>query len=130
MGLRGLFVTAGAVWALPLAVSATAAMMAIVITTERFLRGYVSYVYVLTLIAVCALVAFAGSIFLGNRYGKRFARKEPPAWAANIGALLIVLGVVANVAVAVGYLNLMSSVEEDAIWEISEEEMPGELLGK
>lgn len=130
MGLRRLFMTAGAVWALPLAISATVALFAIAVTNERFIRDNVSSEYAPLFIAVCALAGFAGSIFLGNHYGKRFARKEPPSWAANVGAMLVVLGVVVNVAIMVGYVNLMSFVEANAIFENSEEEMPGEFLGK
>ncbi len=130
MSLRKLFVTVGAVWAPPLAVSTAAVVVVIVIATERFLQGYVPFMFVLTLIAVCALVAFAGSIYLGNRFGKRFARKEPLSWAANVGALLIVLGVVANVAVMVGFFNLPMLHDDEVPFEYLTEETARQPAGE
>lgn len=99
MNSRKTFLTAGAVWAPLLAIAALSA------TLQIFpWAGYFGSL-VLPVALLAALLAFAGSIVAGARYGKRLARKG--RWAGKIGALLIVVGIMANVGLAVGMLGLV-----------------------
>ncbi len=99
MNPRKTFLTAGAVWAPLLAIAAASA------TLQIFLRAGNFGSLVLIGAGLAALLAFAGSIVAGARYGKRLARKG--RWAGKIGALLIVVGIMANVGLAVGMLGLV-----------------------
>ncbi len=122
MSPRKIFLTVGAIWAPPLAVAAT------IIATERYFRY--TGTFSLTVLILAALMAFAGSIFAGNRYGKRLARKKPSAWAANVGVLLIALGLVANTVFVIGFFNLPMLHDDDIPFEYLTEETARQPAGE
>lgn len=116
MNPRKTFLMAGAVWAPLLAIAALSA------TLQIFLRAGNFGSLVLPVALLAALLAFAGSIVAGARYGKRLARKGP--WAGKIGALLIVVGIMANVGLAVGMLGLVLPHDQEMNFDFVAQEPP------
>ena len=128
MSLPKLFLTAGAVWAPPLTLAAALATLHIFLWADRFTPGFESLGLVGVVLA--ALMAFTGSIVAGDSYGERLARKRPWPRAAKFGALLIVLGVLANVVLALGMLSLALPQHDRINFDFIAEELARESTGE
>ena len=122
MSPRKTFLTAGVIWAPLLAFAAASAALHI------FLRAGDFASLGLAAAALAALLAFAGSIVAGARYGKRLARKGP--WAGKFGALLVVLGIMANVFLALGVLGLVLPHDDDMNFDFVAEQQARESAGE
>lgn len=116
MSLPKTFLMAGAVWAPLLAIAAFSATLRIFPWADYFAS------LGLPVAVLAALLAFAGSIAAGARYGKRLARKG--RWAGKIGALLIVVGLMANVFLAVGMLGLVLPHDDGIKFDFVAQEPP------
>lgn len=103
MILRKTYLTAGMVWAPLLAIMTALAALRVFLWSGPA-PGFESLGLILVVLA--ALTAFAASIVAGARYGERLAQKWLGSLAGKVGALLIVLGVMANVFLALGMFSL------------------------
>lgn len=120
MSLHKTFLTAGVIWAPPLAFAAAAATLATFLWAGQFIGGF--HGFALIAAALATLTAFAGSIMAANRYGERLARKLLGAWAGKLGASLICLGILANVALVVGFVGLVAPHDDEIVLKIIMEE--------
>ena len=128
MSLRKTFLTAGVIWAPPLAFAAAAATLAIIYWVGRFTPGLAGLGLIVVVLA--ALAAFAGSIIAANAYARRLARKSPGARVGQFGALLIFVGVLANVAIAVGMVGLTVPHDEEMQFDFVVQELARESAGE
>ena len=122
--MRKTFLTAGVIWAPPLALAAAAA------TLQVFLWAGADGPLGLIGAVLATPAAFAGSIIAANSYAKRLARKSPGARAGELGAILIFLGVLANVAIAVGMVGLTDSHDEETHFDFVAKELAREPAGE
>lgn len=128
MNLRRTYRQAGAVWAAPLAVMAALATLNIFIRAGRSIPDFESLLLIVVVLA--ALMAFAGSIVAGDSYGERLARKKPWPRAGKFGALLIVVGVMANVFLVLGVLTFGLPHDDEMFSDIFAEEPARESAGE
>lgn len=128
MNLRRTYRQAGAVWAAPLAVMAALATLNIFLRAGRSIPDFESLLLIVVVLA--ALMAFAGSIVAGDSYGERLARKKPWPRAGKFGALLIVVGVMANVFLVLGVLTFALPHDDEMFSDIFAEESARESAGE
>ncbi|MEE8445853.1 MAG: hypothetical protein V3S44_10920 [Alphaproteobacteria bacterium] len=128
MNLRKTYRQAGAVWAAPLAGMAALATLNIFLRAGRSIPDFESLLLIVVVLA--ALMAFAGSIVAGDSYGERLARKKPWPRAGKFGALLIVVGVMANVFLVLAMLTFALPHDDEMNSEIFMEELARESAGE